>query len=229
MRFFVSAILDLETNNRGDMKKRKRLVLILLVITLVVLGVAYSLFKSVQSRLQAPRKDTPDIQFMISKNKTLDAIVGDLKYYDFIKDERAFTFALEHTQDDTKGGENFIKVGKGSKTIEREAVYTISQSMTAWELASVLLNGGTRQDCDHGCPESNFIPELLPGGDLAPTIKEKYSWVKSYEDCVKAVGHDGGQLSSEQYYERTGIRRCVSPDGREFTEGKEGWSDKPSP
>lgn len=229
MRSFISAILDLETDNYRDMKKRKRLVSLLLVIVLVVSGIAYFLFKNIQTKFEAPRQNTPDIQFTISKNKTLDAIVGDLKYYDFIKDERAFTFALEHTQDNTKGGENFIKVGKGSKTIEREAVYTISQSMNAWDLASVLLNSGTRQDCDHGCPESNFIPELLPGGDLAPTIKEKYTWVKTYEDCVKAIGHDGGQLSSEQYYERTGIRRCVSPDGRELTEGKEGWSDKPSP
>lgn len=229
MRFFINAILDLETENCSDMKKRKRLALTLLVTVLALSGVAYSLFKNIQSNFEAPRQSTPDIQFTISKNKTLDAIVGDLKYYDFIKDERAFTFALEHTQDDTKGGVNFIKVGKGSKTIEREAVYKISQSMNSWELASVLLNGGTRQDCDHGCPESNFIPELLPGGDLAPTIKEKYSWVKTYEDCVEVIGHDGGQLSSEQYYERTGIRRCVSPDGREFTEGKEGWSKKPSP
>lgn len=229
MRFFISAILDLETDNYRDMKKRKRLAIIFLVAVLAVSGIAYFLFKNVQSKFEAPRQNTPDIQFTISKNKTLDAIVGDLKYYDFIKDERAFTFALEHTQDDTKGGENFIKVGRGSKTIEREAVYTISQSMNAWELASALLNGGKHQDCDHGCPESNFIPELLPGGDLAPTIKEKYSWVKTYEDCVEAIGRDGGQLSSEQYYERTGIRRCVSPDGREFTEGKEGWSDKPSP
>ena len=229
MRFFISAILDLEIENCSDMKKRKRLALVLLVVVLAVSGIAYSLFKNVQSKFEAPRKDTPDIQFTISKNKTLGAIVGDLRYYDFIKDEGAFTFALEHTQDDTKGGENFIKVGKGSKTIEREAVYTISQSMTAWELATTLLNGGTHQDCDHGCPESDFIPELLPGGDLTPTIEDKYFWVKTYEDCVEAIGHDGGQLSSEQYYERTGIRRCVSPDGREFTEGKEGWSDKPSP
>lgn len=229
MRSFTSAILDLETDNYRDMKKRKRLAIILLVTVLALSGIAYFLFKNFQSKFEAPKQNTPDIQFTISKNKTLDAIVGDLKYYDFIKDERAFNFALEHTQDDTKGGVNFIKVGKGGKTIEREAVYTISQSMNAWELASVLLNSGTRQDCDRGCPESNFIPELLPGGDLAPTVKEKYSWVKTYEDCVKAIGNDGGQLSSEQYYERTGIRRCVSPDGREFTEGQEGWSDKPSP
>ena len=59
--------------------------------------------------------------------------------------------------------------------------------------------------------------------------KEKYSWIKTYEECTKAIGHDGGQLSSEQYYQKTGIRRCVAPDGREFTEGKEGWSDIPTP
>src|SRR3972149_3838868 len=203
--------------------KSKMLCLIAAVLILSLGG--FGLCKNWQSKFEAPRKDTPDIAFTIGKDRTLQSIVGDLRYYDFIKDEGAFTFALEHTQDNTKGGENFIKIGKGSKTIEREAVYTISQSMDAWELASVLLNGGARQDCDHGCPESNFIPELLPGGDLAPTIKEKYSWVKTYEDCVKAIGHDGGQLSSEQYAQRTGIRKCVSPDSREFTQGKDGWTD----
>jgi len=178
----------------------------------------------IKSKFEAPRKNTPDIQFTIGKDRTLQSVIGDLKYYDFIKDESAFTFALEHTQDNTKGGENIIKVGKGSKTIERESVYTISQSMTAWELASVLLNKGAHQDCNHGCPESDFIPELLPGGDLSPTISQKYEWVKTYEDCVKAIGTDGGQLSSEQYAQKTGIRKCVSPDGREFTQGKEGWT-----
>ena len=192
-------------------------------IILVILLLAGLVF-IIQSKFVAPREDTPDIQFTIGKDRTLQSVIGDLKYYDFIKDETAFTFALEHTQDNIKGGENFIKVGKGSKTIEREAVYTISQSMTAWELASVLLNKGTHQDCDRGCPESDFILELLPGGDLAPTISQKYEWVKTYEDCVKSIGHDGGQLSSEQYAQRTGIRKCVSPDGREFTQGKEGWT-----
>lgn len=150
-----------------------------------------------------------------------------MKYYDFIKDETIFKYALEHSKDTNPGRENAIKIG--DNTIDRETVYKISQSMNAWELADVLLNQGVYQSCDHGCPESNFTPELLPGGDLAPTIKEKYSSVKTYEDCVEAIGNDSGQLSSEQYYERTGIRRCVSPDGREFTEGKKGWSDQPSP
>lgn len=205
------------------MAKPKGLKIPLLTIVLgliLLIGLVFI----IQTKFEAPRKDTPNIQFTIGKDRTLQSIIGDLKYYDFIKDERAFTFALGYTQDNTKGSENAIKVGKGSKTIDRQTVYTISQSMTAWELASVLLNKGAYQDCNHGCPESNFIPELLPGGDLAPTLKEKYSWVKTYEDCVKSIGHDGGQLSSEQYAQRTGIRKCVSPDGREFTQGKEGWT-----
>lgn len=206
------------------MKKR---LIVFIVFALLASGVGYSIFKSRQSNFEAPKQNTQTIQFTIGKNFTLDAVVGDLKYYDFIKDEAIFKYALEHSKDTNPGRENAIKIG--DNTIDREAVYKISQSMTAWELADVLLNQGDYQSCDRGCPESNFIPELLPGGDLAPTIKEEYSWVKTYEDCVEAIGHDGGQLSSEQYYERTGIRRCVSPDGREFTEGKEGWSDKPSP
>lgn len=206
-------------------KSKLSIYLVALVLVLGLMG--FGLFKNWQSKFEAPRKNTPDIQFTIGKDRTLQSVIGDLKYYDFVKDEGAFTFALEHTQDNTKGGENVIKVGKGSKTIDREAVYTISQSMNAWELASVLLNKGTFQNCNHGCPDSNFIPELLPGGDLAPTLKEKYSWVKTYDDCVKAIGHDGGQLSSEQYAQKTGIRICNTADGRYFVQGKEGYTDYP--
>ena len=197
-----------------------------LVIVLGITALASILwYKNWQSKFEAPRQNTQSIGFTIKKDTTLMAIVGDLHYYGLIKDADAFEFALVHTQDTTKGGTNFIKVGKGSKTIEREARYKISQSMTAWQIADILLNQGERSTCDHGCPDGNFDPELLPGGDLAPTLKEKYSWVKTYEDCVKAIGHDGGQLSLEQYAQRTGIRKCVSPDSREFTQGKDGWTD----
>lgn len=120
MRFSTSALLDLETDNYRDMKKRKRLAIILLVAVLTTSGIVYFLFKNIQSKFVAPRQNTPDIQFKISKNKTLDAIAGDLKYYDFIKDERAFAFSLEHTQDNTKGGENFIKVGKAVKLLKEK-------------------------------------------------------------------------------------------------------------
>ena len=67
-----------------------------------------------------------------------------------------------------------------------------------------------------------FYPELLPGGNLAPSVNDRFRWVERYEDCVEARG----QLSSEQYSKRTDEpRKCVTPDGREFTQGKEGWTE----
>lgn len=176
---------------------------VIALVLLFLIGTAFLL----QTRFEAPRKNTQTVEFTIGKNFTDDAIINDLYYYGFIKDKNAFKIAL--------------KLQKG--VINRESKYTISQSMTAWQIANILINQGSKSSCNHGCPESNFNPELLPGGDLAPTINEKYEWVTTYEDCVKAIGTDGGQLSSEQYAERTGIRKCVSPDGREFTQGKEGW------
>lgn len=196
------------------------------VLILLALG-TLSWYKNWQSKFKAPRKNSQSVEFTISKNKTLVAAIGDLYYYGFIKDKEAFTYALEHSKDTTLGDKNSLTVG--SNTIAREARYTISQSMTAWQISDILLNKGIPNPCNNGCPESAFNPELLPGGDLAPTLKEKYSWVNTYEDCTKAIGHDGGQLSSDQYYQKTGIRRCVSPDGREFTQGKEGWSNVPTP
>lgn len=202
--------------------------LIYLVLFILILGLgALGWYKNWQSKFEAPRQNTQSIGFTIKKDTALMAVVGDLHYYGFIKDEGAFKYALEHTKDNTPGRENALTID--GNTIDREARYKISQSMTAWQVADVLLNQGELSTCDHGCPDNNFDPELLPGGDLTPTLKEKYSWVKTYEDCTKTIGHDGGQLSSEQYAQRTGIRRCVAPDGREFTEGKEGWSDVPTP
>lgn len=198
--------------------------LIYLFLFIVILGLVSLLwYRNWQSKFESPRHNTQTIEFTISKDMTLDAVIGDLQYYDFIKDKEAFRYALEHAKDTNPGKDNSLKAG--NNTIDREARYSISQSMTAWEIADILVNEGEYGPCNHGCPDSVFNPELVPGGDLAPTLKEKYSWVKTYEDCTKAIGHDGGQLSSEQYAQRTGIRKCVSPDGREFTQGKDGWTD----
>lgn len=199
--------------------KRKKLVL-LLVLIIAALGITVCLVNW-NKKFDAPRRNTQPVEFTIGKNFTLDAVVKDLNYFNFIKDESAFKYALEHMKDITPGRENAIKIG--NNTIDSEASYTISQSMTVWQIADILLNQGDFSSCEHGCPESSFSPELLPGGDLAPTIQQRYEWVRTYEDCVKSIGHDGGQLSSEQYAQKTGIRKCVSPDGREFTQGKEGW------
>lgn len=180
---------------------------ILLVIT----------FLTIRSAFAAPKESSLIIKYRVPQSAIQSAITGDLHYYGFIKHESALTFAL------------FIKERLEGKSIQRSSIYEISQSMNVWEIADILLTKGNAIDCSHGCPGTNFDPELLPGGNLAPTIKQKYEWVSTYDDCVKAIGHYGGQLSSEQYFQRTGIKRCVSPDGREFTQGKEGWSDKPSP
>lgn len=196
------------------MAKFKGLKISLLPIVLGLILLVGLIF-TIQSNFTAPRKSGPKVLYRIPEAATTMAITGDLKYYDFIKDERALKFAL------------WIEGGVFGKDVKKGMVYEISQTMGAWQIASILLNKdykGKPYDCDHGCPEGNFNPGLLPGGDLAPTISQKYEWVKTYEDCVKSIGHDGGQLSSEQYAQRTGIRKCVSPDGREFTQGKEGWT-----
>ncbi|RJR15025.1 hypothetical protein C4579_03080 [Candidatus Microgenomates bacterium] len=209
-------------------QKRRRKPIFMLIAFLI--GLSFLVSAYVSARKQAdeakflpPRRNTSEIQYTIGKNVTLEAVIGDLAYYDFIQDKEAFRHALEFTFDATAGDANSLRIG--SNTIDREATYTISQSMSAWEISRILLNEGTHQDCDHGCPDSNFMPQLLPGGDLAPTIAEKYAWVETYEDCVKAIGADGGQLSSEQYFQHTGIRTCVSPDQRQFTQGKEGSTE----
>lgn len=197
------------------MKIKKKLPVIpLIAITLILLaGVAVYFTKSRQSKFEAPRQKAPTIQYRIGREATLMGVVSNLHYYGFIKDEDAFKYALGHAEDATPGQEGAIKVGKN--TIDTQSVYEISQSMDAWQLADVLLNKGRFNDCSHGCP-GMFYPELLPGGDLAPGAKEIHEWVKSYDDCVRTRG----QLSSEQYHERTGEpRKCVTPDGREFTEG----------
>jgi len=180
---------------------------LILIITLVIL---------IQSVFSAPRKSGPKILYRIPEPATSMAITGDLKYYDFIKSENALKFAL------------LVKGGVSGREVKKGVTYEIAQTMSVWQIADTLLNKvytGESYDCDRGCPEGNFNPGLLPGGDLAPTISQKYEWVKTYEDCVKSIGHDGGQLSSEQNTKRTGIRKCVSPDGREFTQGKDGWTN----
>lgn len=210
-------------------KSRIWIASLLLLAVLVLLGVsAYSWY---QNKFSAPRKEAPIVQFKVSKQNTIIAVVSNLSYYGFIKDENAFKYALQNTKDTTPGKEGAIKIG--NNTIDTEAAYDISPAMSAWEIAKILLNEGTptSTDCSDGCPiKTPFEPELLPGGNIAPSLQERlraeYDWVKNYEDCVKAHG----QLSSEQYAQRTGKpRECVNPDSRVFTQGQEGWSDRPSP
>lgn len=198
--------------------------------TFLLLATSFYWYKSFQDKFTPPREYSPVVEFRVSEKNSLMAVTSNLAYYGFVKDEDALKYALKHTKDNTPGGEEAIKIGNG--TIDTQAVYKISQSMTAWEIARILLNEGTPSvsNCDHGCPSTNpFTPEILPGGDIAPSLQEqmsiKYSWVKTFDDCIKAIGHDGGQVTSKEASKRTGHPRvCNTPDSRYFVEGKEGWT-----
>src|SRR5690606_2681464 len=78
------------------------------------------------------------VDLRINNNVTLDALVSNLYYYGFVKDEEAFRYALENTQDSTPNDAS-IKVGK-NRTIDTNAEYRISENMSAWEIADILLN-----------------------------------------------------------------------------------------
>ena len=78
------------------------------------------------------------VDLRVNTNVTLQGLMGNLVYYGFIRDEKAFLYALEHTTDSAPN-DKAIKVGSNG-TIDQNAEYRISENMTAWELADVLLN-----------------------------------------------------------------------------------------
>lgn len=78
------------------------------------------------------------VDLRINTNVTLEALVGNLYYYGFVRDEDTLRYALEHTKDITPS-DKAIKVGS-TRTIDTNAEYRISENMSAWELADVLLN-----------------------------------------------------------------------------------------
>ena len=79
-----------------------------------------------------------NINLRINTITTLDGLAGNLAYYGFVRDEKSFLYALEHTKDTTPS-ENAIIVDKNS-TIDRNAEYRISEDMDAWQIADILLN-----------------------------------------------------------------------------------------
>lgn len=78
------------------------------------------------------------VNLRINTNVTLDALIGNLYYYGFIRDKKAFRYALDHTKDTTPS-DKAIKVGNNG-TIDTNAEYRISENMSSWELADTLLN-----------------------------------------------------------------------------------------
>ncbi len=78
------------------------------------------------------------VDLRIGEDTTLQALVGNLTYYGFVRDEKTLLYALEHTTDTTPNG-NAIAVSK-TGSIDKNAEYRISEDMTAWKLADILLN-----------------------------------------------------------------------------------------
>ncbi len=79
-----------------------------------------------------------NINLRINTNVTLDALVGNLAYYGFVRDEKSLRYALEHTKDVTPS-DKAIVVDK-NRTIDTNAEYRISENMDAWQIADILLN-----------------------------------------------------------------------------------------
>lgn len=79
------------------------------------------------------------VSFYVTPETTLQSITSNLTYYGLARNEKALQNALEQTKDTNGSKEGAIKVGN-SGTIDVNAFYTISENMTAWELADTLLN-----------------------------------------------------------------------------------------
>lgn len=85
------------------------------------------------------QKQSETVDFRPGKGSTLDAIISNLNYYGFIRNEKALMYALENTKDTTQGNPGSLPVGKNG-SIDIVASYRISENMTVWQLADTLLN-----------------------------------------------------------------------------------------
>lgn len=82
------------------------------------------------------------IMLRVRENTTLEALISNLEYYGFVRDQEALLYALEHTEDTQEGKADPIMVSD-NKTISIWSYYRISEDMTAWEIADELLNHPT--------------------------------------------------------------------------------------
>ncbi|OGM08507.1 hypothetical protein A2Z67_02135 [Candidatus Woesebacteria bacterium RBG_13_36_22] len=78
------------------------------------------------------------VNLRINDKTTLDALIGNLYYYGFVRDQDALRYALEHTKDSTPSN-NAIVIDK-NRTIDLNSEYRISENMDVWQIADILLN-----------------------------------------------------------------------------------------
>jgi len=93
----------------------------------------------------------------LSKNSTLQGVVGNLYYYGFIDDEAKFSKLLETAADTTPGKDDSIKAGKN--TIDVSSNYYLNYSLGDEEIADTLLNKPTFEPT---FTQYNYL--FMPGG-----------------------------------------------------------------
>ncbi len=175
-------MLEKQVNMKNSRQKSIKYYLLYGLAILIVATVSFQMFrpKIDQSKFQAVDKSTWDgktvadyfierlrmtpeeaqdaeelgASFYVTENMTLDALVSNLHYYGFVRDEQALRYALENSEDTNLGEENAIKVGRN--TIDR-GVYGLGTKMTTWEVARILLNYPQEVKTDYGYM-------FMPGG-----------------------------------------------------------------
>jgi len=103
---------------------------------------------------EAQNSEKLGASFYVTENMTIDALISNLAYYGFVRDEKALRYALENSEDTNPGKDNALRIGKN--TIDR-GVYGLGTRMTAWEIARILLNYPQEVKTDYGYM-------FMPGG-----------------------------------------------------------------
>jgi len=78
------------------------------------------------------------VDLRLSDKTTLEALIGNLYYYGFIRNQESFRYALLHTDD--MGSADKVIVVDEKRAIDVNAEYRISEDMDAWQIADILLN-----------------------------------------------------------------------------------------
>lgn len=78
------------------------------------------------------------VMLRLSPNSTLQGVVGNLYFYEFVDDEIKLKKLLETSKDSTPGKEDSIKAG--NNTIDVNSNYYLNYSMSDEEIVDTLLN-----------------------------------------------------------------------------------------
>lgn len=91
-----------------------------------------------EARQARDRSADGTVMLRIRDTAMLEGLLSNLEYYGLVRDKEALRYALVNTEDTVPGHANPIEVG--DNTIDTWAYYRISEDMSAWEIANILLN-----------------------------------------------------------------------------------------